>query len=172
MPGMVSKVQDPILQKQIKDVEAKLTDPEMRKSYDQIMVAGMRLLFDDKTHPMVDEYLEQIQRPEDVPKIMAHGIVKLLSVIQNESKQQEPLRAVGPAGTSLMAMALELMEKRNGIDVTREMLAQSVLLLKEGIFDLYKITPQVLEQLQKRGQAGAAPQGPPQSPPTPQPAGA
>lgn len=168
MAGLVGQVQDPMLQKMISDVEAKIAnDPEMKKSYDQIMVAGMQLLFNEKTHPEVDKYLDRIKGPEDVPPVISHGICKELSIIHNESKAQEPLRAIGPAGQSLMAMALQLVEKRNGIEITKPMLDECVLLLKDGILDLYKITPQVIEALKNRKSEGEA--APPAGPPTAQP---
>lgn len=178
--GMVEKVQDPLLKRVVTQVEAQLKDPAMKKSYDQIVVAGMSLMYSDSTHPEMEQYLGLIKGPQDVPKYVAHGIVKVLSIVQNESKQPEPLRAVGPAGITLMAQALEFVEQRNKIPVDKAMVDETTMLIKEGILALYKITPEVLAQLQQRGQqggppppggppAGATPGMPPGAPPPPPP---
>lgn len=166
MGGMIESVQDPLLKRIVQGVEAKLT-PDMKRNYDAIVVSGMKLMFSEGTFPEMERYLQNIRGPEDVPKIVAHGIVKMLSIIQNQSQQAEPFPAAGPACLTLMAQAMEYIEQKAQIDVSKEMVDDTITLIKEGIFSLYKITPEVIAALQNRKQdtqPGAAPT-PPANPP-------
>lgn len=172
MGGMIESVQDPMLKRLVQGVEAKL-NPDMKRNYEAIVVSGMKLMFSPGTHQEMVEYLKNIQSPEDVPKIVSHGIVKVLSIIQNQSQQDGPLPAAGPACLTLMAMAMEFVEKQNQIDVSKEMVDETVTMIKEGIFHLYKITPEVLDALKNRkkdavpGAEGVPPAQSPQQPAVP-----
>lgn len=169
MAGLLSSVKDPLLRRLVTRMEGALK-PEMRRNYDAIVVAGMKLMFSEGTHHFMDEYLENIKSPEDVPRIIAHGIVKLLSIIQNQSKKQEPFPSAGPACISLMAMALEFVEKRNKIDIDNRIIDETSMLIKEGIFALYKITPEAMQaiQNQKAKQPGEQAQEPLAAQPPPE----
>lgn len=170
MAGILNAVKDPLLKRMVVHIESRLT-PDLRKNYDAIVVSGMKLMFSDTTHQYMTEYLDLIKGPQDVPKMVAHGIVKLLSIIQNQSKRAEPFPAAGPACMSLATMALEFVEKRNKINVDNRMIDDTMTLIKEGIFALYKITPEVLEGLKKKPNGAAAPAQPTatDTPPTAQP---
>ncbi len=171
MASLMKSVQDPLLKQVIRQVEFSLK-PELQESYNQILAAGMTLMYSEDTFPEMDKYLDEIKGPEDVPKIISHGILKLLSVVQNESKQQEPLKAAGPACITLMAQALEFVEKKLNIQVDKQMVDETTTLIKEGIFSLYKITPDVLKQLQQgaaKGQTSPSTGAPPPPAETPQP---
>lgn len=171
MGGMIESVQDPMLKQLVQQTEAKIT-PDLKRNYDAIVVSGMKLMFSEGTHQEMVSYLENIKNPEDVPKLVAHGIVKVLSIIQNQSQQAEPFPAAGPACLTLMAQALEYVENTTPIEVSKEMIDETVTMIKEGIFSLYKITPEVLTALQNRkkdAQPGAPPTAPAQPPqPAPQ----
>ncbi len=158
--GLMQAVQDPILKQIVKNVERTIP-ADFKESYAQIVAAGMTVMFSESTHSEMDQYLDQIKGPQDVPNVIAHGIVKLIATVQNQSKKQEPLKAIGPASITLMAEALEFMETRNGIDVDKKMVDETTMLIKEGLFSLYKITPEVMQQLQAQGQK------PPSSPAQP-----
>lgn len=164
MAGILNAVKDPLLKRMVVHIESRLT-PELRKNYDAVVVSGMKLMFSEQTHQYMAEYLQMIKVPQDVPKMVAHGIIKLLSIIQNQSKQASPFPAAGPACMALACMALEFVEKRNKINVDNKIIDETMTLIKEGIFSLYKITPEVLEGLKKRPQGAAGAAQPPTAAP-------
>jgi len=161
MAGMVQQVQDPLLKKTIQQIESSKMDPAMRKSYDQIVAAGMKVMWSDGEvfQRERDQALAQINGPEDVPRVIAHVAVKVMAIVQNESKQKDILLAAGPATILFMCHALEFVEAAKKIQVTEDMLAETASLTKEGLMDLYKITPDVLQKIaQGNGKPGQPPQ--------------
>lgn len=136
-------------------------DPAMRKSYDQIATAGMKLMWSDGKEFQAerDSAMQQITSEQDIPRVIAHVVVKIISIIQEQSKQKEILLGIGPASTLFMCHALEFVEVAKKMSVTPEMLAETQHLVKEGLMDLYKITPAMLQQLADQ-QAKSAPPAP------------
>lgn len=170
MGGMVGHVQDPLLKRTIRDMESSNMDPAMRKSYDQMAAAGLKLMWSDGEifRKERDEALSHINGPEDVPRVIAHVAIKVVALVQNESRQKDILPAVGPAAILFMCNALELVEAAKGIQVNEQMLSETTHLVKEGLLDLYKITPGLLQQLaQQQGKPGKAPDQPAPSPAPP-----
>lgn len=174
MGGMIESIQDPLLKRTVRDLESSKMDPAMRKSYDQMAVAGMKLMWSegDVFQRERDSAMEHIQSEQDVPGVIAHVVVNIISIIQEQSKQKDVLLAIGPASTLFMCHALELVEVAKKIQVTPEMLAETQHLVKEGLMYLYKITPALLQQLaEQNAKSGHAPQPsslPPATPATPE----
>lgn len=159
MGGMIDHVQDPLLKRTIQQLEASNMDPAMRKSYDQIAAAGMKLMWSDGEifQKERDEALSHINGPQDVPRVISHVVVKIVSIIQEHSQQKDILLGVGPAATLFMCHSLELVEVAKKIQVTPEILAETQHLVKEGLMDLYKITPEILQQLAQQNGKPAQP---------------
>jgi hypothetical protein len=166
--GLIGKAQvnDPMLRQVVSRVEATLK-PEYRQNYEQIVTAGMKLMWSQQFDQQREGYLDRIQSESDVPKLVAHGIVKVFSIIQNESNMKDMMPAAVPACLTLMAQILEYVEKKKRMPMTSDLIAQTTSLVKDGIFALYKITPDVIEQVRQKtgGQAAPAqapaPSGPP-----------
>lgn len=169
MAGMVQQVQDPLLKQTIQKIESSKMDPAMRKSYDQIAAAGMKVMWSDGEvfQRERDQALSQINGPEDVPKVISHVAVKIMAIVQNESKQQDILLGAGPATILFMCHALEFVEAAKKIQVTEDMLAETTSLTKEGLMDLYKITPDVLQKIAQGNDKAGKPQEAPAQPATP-----
>lgn len=174
MPGIMAKVRDPLLRQTVANVERSL-NPRTRASYDSTVAAGMTLIWSEKFDAQREELLNTIQGPDDIPAKVAKGIVKVISMIQNEVSSKQPIPAAVPAAIVLMAQVLEYIEKKSRQDVTPEMIAQTTHLITQGIFSLFGITNETVEALKNRnaGQAGLKPTGaqpqaeaPPQAPPT------
>lgn len=181
MPGMIEKVRDPLLRQTVKNVERSL-NPRTRGSYDSTVSAGMTLMWSQKFDQERESFLAMIKGPDDVPRIVAKGIVKVISIIQNEIKNaKEPIPAAVPAALVLMCQILEYVEKKRGIDITPNIVDRTTHLVNQGIFALYNITPEVIQAIQSRKKGGApqaqpnaqteAPPAPPTQPPA-APAGA
>lgn len=132
MAGLINDVKAPLLTQTIQKAEASLP-PKYRRGYDAIMAAGLKAMFDEGTFRYTQEYLRSIKSPQDAPKIVAHGILKLISIIFNQTKGKMPLEPSGTAALVLMCHALEYVERSMKMPVTPEILAQTTHLVSQGL---------------------------------------
>lgn len=184
MAGMINTVTDPLLAQARSKAEASVPK-QYRRGYDAIMAAGLKLMFSDKTFPLMQQYVQSITGPQDVPKIVSHGIVKLISILMNQGKGQFPIEPVGSAAIVLMTHALEYVEQKKALQINADQLAETTRLTNQGVIFLLKQASklddnqfeQVLSgkgkelaaSLRNQGSAPAAPPaaGTPPSAPTP-----
>jgi hypothetical protein len=130
-------VNDPLLKQTLAKVEASVPE-KYQKGYNQIMAAGLQAMFSEKTFPLMEDYLKDIKSQTDIPNLVAHGIIKLLSILFNESKGQMQLEASGAAAIALMTHALDYVEQVIKIEVTKEILAQTTELVRHGLMVFLK----------------------------------
>ena len=105
---------------------------QYRKSFDAIMAAGLKMMFSEQTFPEMKRYIATIKSPDDVPRIVAHGITKLLSLLINGLKKKFPFEPYGAAMIVLMTHALEYVERVMKIQITPDMLAETTRLVSQG----------------------------------------
>ena len=176
--GMLSERTSPdAMLKQVADKVEKTVKPEHRHTYDAIIVAGMKLMWGSpETHQMMVEYLQEAKHdPRQIPKIVAHGIIKMLSIILQErvkaiQDDAEKQRAVqdfmgpsAPAAIVLMTQALTFLQKKMGVPIDRAVVDQTTKAVTQGIFELYDVTPEMIDQaMTQQGQQGQAPAQPAQ----------
>lgn len=116
----------------------------LQQSYDSIVHAGMKLMWSDETGKLMDEYLQSIQNPQDVPNRVAHLIIKGLSIIIQQANIPadlgDPFYAASMlAGKYLMCDALEYVEAQKGIEIDNPIIDQTTKELTSGLFKLYGI---------------------------------
>lgn len=133
----MATVTDPLLKSTLKKVEEGVPD-KYQRGYTQIMAAGMKAMFSEKTFPLMEDYLKDIKSPADVPKLVAHGIVKLISVLYNGSQGKMQVEATGPASVALMCHALEYVEQVLGIPVDKDLVAKTTHLVSQGLMIFLK----------------------------------
>jgi hypothetical protein len=147
--GSTEKPTDPILRQVVQRVEATLK-PEVQQNYQAVVLSGMRLMWGDQFEEERQHVLSLINGPQDIPKVIAHVVAKVVSIVQNESKKTEPFPAAVPAGITLMCHALEFVEAAKKINIDKSIIDQTTMMVKDGIFGIYKITPQMLEHLARQ----------------------
>lgn len=158
MAGMITRVQDPLLRQAIANVE-KTLHPNMQQNYEAAVVSCMKVAWSEKFGADREQALALINTPQNVPQVVAKAAVKVLSLVQNEVSGDEPIPSAGPAGIVIMAQMLEFVEKKKGIDITKDILDQCTYLTYQGIFALYGISKESLDAVQKNG--GKQPPAPP-----------
>lgn len=147
---MPKTISDPIL-KQIKSgIEAKIP-AELKRDYLAVVTAGLKLMYADQTHGYLQEYLRTVRAKGNDPQVIAHGIVKLMTIIQNESKRPDMIPAIFPAAVTLMCYALEDIEKSSGVSFTKEQVADITKRVTFQLMKVYKIDPQKIHQAVKTG---------------------
>jgi len=138
-----------------KTIETKLP-PDLKKDYLAIVVAGRQMMFSEKTHPMMEEYLGKIQGPQDVPKIVGHGIVKLIAVLLKESRGQLSGQASMPASITLMTYALKYVDGQLNIPIDKAIVDQTTLAVSNGMFAFWGIDKATLQRELQKGQPTTA----------------
>lgn len=131
--------------------------------FHSIVTAGRNLMWSDDTFHFVQEYVQGIQGPEEVPPKVAQGVAKALSIIIEESRtppnMEDPFYAASyPAGMVLGCDALEYIEQEKQIEVTADLVSATTEAIAASITKLYGITPdhmkQAYEESQRTAQAG------------------
>lgn len=141
---------NPMLDQIIQQAEAQVPE-KLKSQFLTIMTVGGKLMWSDqmtKEREEFDKLLEQ--SGNDVPQIVTHAVLKTVSIIQNESKQQKPLDAVGLAAPIFMAHILQYVESKHGIPVTKEVIDQTGQMLQVNLLKMYGVTDQHLQELIKQ----------------------
>ena len=141
------QIQDPMLAQVKAKVEASVPK-ELKNSFDAIVVAGLNLMFSTQTHKYMKKFLKAIQIAgrEKAPTLVAHGIIKMLSIIHKEAGKNFSIPAAHPAALVLMAYALEFIEKTQDIEIDAGTIDEVAQLITGGYFKLFKIDKGQIEQ--------------------------
>ena len=154
---------NPMLDQIIQQAEAQVPE-KLKSQFLTIMTVGGKLMWSDqmtKEREEFDKLLEQ--SGNDVPQIVTHAVLKTVSIIQNESKQQKPLDAVGLAAPIFMAHILQYVESKHGIPVTKEVIDQTGQMLQVNLLKMYGVKEEHIQELIKQrgqGQPEMAQSGP------------
>lgn len=146
---------NPMLDQIIQQAEAQVPE-KLKSQFLTIMTVGGKLMWSDqmtKEREEFDKLLEQ--SGNDVPQIVTHAVLKTVSIIQNESKQQKPLDAVGLAAPIFMAHILQYVESKHGIPVTKEVIDQTGQMLQVNILRVYGVKDEHIQELIKQRSQGA-----------------
>ena len=178
-PGLLNSALDaPPVSGQLKQIAEKVeasVKPEMRETYDRIVAAGMQAMWgDDATHNMMVEYLQTVkQDPSQLVKVVAHGVIKLVSIVLNQSglSKEEFMGPSAPAALLFMTQVLEYLQKKMGLPIDASVIDQTTKAVAQGLFELYDVTPeQIDEAMTQQGKSpsdGGMIQQPPPSQPEP-----
>lgn len=121
---------DPLLDAMVDQMEAALPASQKR-AYQQIVVAGMKVMFSKETSYLLDKVLEQ---GDNLPQSIVKGVLNLLATIYKQSGGKMSVGMAIPAGITLLCYALDYAKKSRGIQITKPMLAEMIkLLTKDGL---------------------------------------
>lgn len=115
--------------------------PADKKMYDKIVLAGMKVMFEDKQ--MHAQLLQGLQQSPEV-KTVVDGIIGILGILFQESRNTMPPGPMVLAGQSLMMEALDFMEEADMIEVTPDVLDEATQLYIETILPKIGLDPKTL----------------------------
>jgi hypothetical protein len=145
-----TSIDDPIL-KQIEDqIEANVPQ-EAKRAYQACIIAGMRVMYDEKTNQMMDE---QLQQSDDIVKNVSEGIAKLVTILYSESQQKLPIPVLALASIALMAQALDYGEKKFGFQITPELVAECTKATTFAVLGAFGIDQGQIEAQMAKSQQG------------------
>jgi hypothetical protein len=100
-----------------------------------------------------------------VPEVVAHAVVKICSIIQNESKAKQPLDALGLAAIIFMAHTLQYVEGKHKMPVTKEIIDQTTQMVSVGLLRMLGVKDEHVQALfQKQAQGQPAGEATPPAP--------
>tara|TARA_R110000796_G_scaffold32054_1_gene84318 strand:+ start:1658 stop:2206 length:549 start_codon:yes stop_codon:yes gene_type:complete len=82
--------------------------PKLQNAYDRVVLAGMKIMFSEKTNELV---MKQMQGDGPVSERLGIAIAGLMATLFKESNQTMPPAVVIPAGVYLLAQAAEFLKK-------------------------------------------------------------
>ena len=150
MAGLLQTLTDPFLKSTMKQIDAAIP-PEMKRDYLAIVTAGLSIMFNKSTHQEMVNYLQKVKEAQYNPTMIAHGVVKLISIIHRESKGQMNVGVAPAAALVLLLYVLEYMEKTQGFDATKEVLAETSMQVMAGLNTFFGMTDQKIREAVKRG---------------------
>lgn len=149
---------NPMLDQIVQQAEANVPE-NLKDQFTRIMVVGGKMMWSEAMTKDREEFDQLMQKSQgDVPTVVSHTVLKIISIIQNESKQEKPLEAVGLAAPIFMAHILQYVESKHGIQVTNQIIDETAQLMQVNLMKLYGVTEQHLQELIKQRSQGQAPQ--------------
>ncbi len=141
--GLINQVQSPLL-KQAEGIVEKGVQPKFMDAYKRVVVAGMKVMFDKKTHKMMIEGLED--EPDPITTGV-RGLIGILSILYKQSRGTMPMEAMIPAGLTLMIIGLDFMDKTGIVKVGKEELGKATQEYLNELLPKIGLTPEKMNTL-------------------------
>lgn len=142
----MTDLSNPLLQQTETKIEAGLT-PENRADYMRVVVAGMHAALDKGP----DGILASLKLSKDPVADAAKGAVTLVLILRKQTQGVPmPLKAMVPAGMTLMLKALDFADRAKLVAVGEPELVRAAHIFTDAMFGAFKITKQVLANATQR----------------------
>lgn len=128
-------------------IDAKVP-PKDKAAYDKIVLAGMKVMFSKETH---GQLLQGLQESPEM-KTVVDGIIGILGILFQESRNTMPVGPMILAGQSLLMEGLDFMEQGGMIEVTPDLLAEATQLYIETLLPKLGMTPEKMAAIMSKAQ--------------------
>ncbi len=131
-------------------VMAKLhLQPQQRAQLERIVLAGMKVMFDAKTHAMA---MDALQGPGLLSDRLGKAVAGLLGLLMRESSNSLPPNLLIPAGMVLVVKAAEFL-RQTGQDVTDQDIGQAIGTMTTVLLQASGVDPARVDAYAARAQA-------------------
>lgn len=159
MPGVLQQADpkpksNPMLEQIAQQAEAQVPK-NLQEEFISIMTVGGKLMWSDEMAEERATFDQVVQQSGNIPEVVSHAVLKIISIIQNESKRDKPLDAVGLAAPIFMAHILQYVEAKHGMPVSAEIIAETGQLLQVNLLKMFGVTEQHLQELLQSKSQGA-----------------
>lgn len=138
---MATVLANNILEATERQIESQLL-PEVKADYDKIVVAGMTAAM----HGGANGLTARLKNAPDPIAACATGAVNLVLLMKAQAKGVMPMKAMIPAGMTLMLQALDLVDKAGIAKVGVEELGRATRTFTNHLFKALKITIPMLQK--------------------------
>lgn len=130
----------PLLQDAEQRIEAQLT-PETQQNYLKIVVAGQRAALGGGPNGMMAKFAKN---PDPVAAC-ATGAVALVFILKGQAQGVMPMKALVPAGMTLMIKALDFIDKAGIAAVGNNELVRATTIYRDTLLKKIGVTPQMIQ---------------------------
>jgi len=143
----------------VEAIKAKMQiPPELKPEYDKIVLAGLRIMFDPKSHK--EMFLSQLDKEGDLAQKVGDGIVGLMYMLWQQSNQSLPPQLIVPCTFCLTLEAFDFLQRSGEPGATKEVLGNAVDISTTTILRKFGVDEAQLQQIaaqQKGATQGNAP---------------
>ena len=119
-------------------------DPKSQEHYEQVVLAGMEIIYADETHPQI---LTMLQQGADAPaQILAQAASLIVTQIDEQAGGQVPENVILPAASEILFYLVELAVSAGLFEVNEQVIAEAQQLLAMQLAQHYGVPPEVVEQ--------------------------
>jgi hypothetical protein len=117
---------------------------DVKEAYDRVVLAGMKLMFGDKTHQMA---LSQLKGEGPLSVRLGRAIANMVVTFFNESNNTIPPSVLIPAGTYLIAQAADFLRQAQMDEVSNKAIADAMQVMVEEVVRKFGGNTQKMYQL-------------------------
>lgn len=138
----------PILKQIVQKIDSEISaQPQYKEPYLAVLVSGMKMLVAPQTKPELDQKVQSIQSPEQVPEVVRDIVLTALRIIDRESQGKMKTDAAMLASIVLMVYVLEYIESRTGVPVSPDLVVQTFKSTAPSALTFLHANPQQVRQL-------------------------
>lgn len=142
MENKFQRTTNPTLIKIETDINAKVPK-EKQAEFDKLVIAGEKMLFDKSTHAN----MQLIRNPESrlhPIETISEGVVGLVWLLYIQSRRKLSIESMVYGGIFLITKVMDFAERGLGIEITNEIISQTVQRTCEKLFERLGISPKEL----------------------------
>lgn len=117
--------------------------PEMQDAYDRVVLAGMKVMFDKKTHEMA---MKGLEGEGPISDRLGTAITALIALLMKQSNGTLPPAVMIPAGTNLLMQAADFL-RETGQDISDEDIGEAMSVMIESMMDMVGMSSEKLMKL-------------------------
>lgn len=141
---------NPLFQKVISGVEQQVKDKD---PYERIVVAGLKAMFDKRTHNMLIEGLDEAP---NVAVWAGKGMAGLLGVLSKQSRGTMPFQPMLQAGVTLLMHGLDFLSELGKIEATPQVVSEAIKAYAMAILGAVGVTEEQLMQMGEQANSAIA----------------
>lgn len=134
-------IKNPMLQQSMASIEKSVTD---RESFDRIVKAGDKVIYNQE---MFKKLVQGIDEAEDPIKEVADGMVGILGLLYQKSRNTMPITPMVQAGMALLIDALDFLEQAGMAEVGPDELSRATRTYIDSLLPKFGMTPDKITAL-------------------------
>jgi hypothetical protein len=118
--------------------------PELQEAYERVVIAGMKVMFSEKTHKLM---LDELQKEGPLGQKLGMGIAGLLMLLIKQSNNTIPLEVVIPAGVNLITRAADFIRKTEIEKITNADIGDAMEVMISTVLQKFGVEPEQMNQM-------------------------
>lgn len=148
-------IKHPILKQIEEEIRAKVPE-KLREAFEDAIMDGLKMMHDEKAHQLM---VKQLSQEGDMMANVGEGAAKLVGILHGQSKGGFPVQALVLSGVILLCEGLEFVAAAGAAEITEESVAEAFKAYTAALMQMFKITPEKIQQMTQT-QSAALAEGP------------